>query len=178
MQFNYEPEELSPKKVAEIYAKHLTNDKGELLARVWESPEFKEAHDYNQGHEKKGLLRMKIESVYRHTNLTKQTFQKVYYHPSLLLDDEVELRNRFVVESGSHDLRSKIINWTTFLSYWPTLYLASRRFNGWAVVFGVTGGWFLLYRQMHKFSNSMLQNSLNTFASPLVSKYGIVNHHD
>ena len=178
MQFNYEPGDITPKKVAEVYAKHTTNERGEILARVWESPEFKEAHDYNQGHEKKGLLKMKLESVYRHTNLTKMAFQKVYYNPALTLDDEIELRNRFIVESGSHDLREKIINWSTFLGYWPALYLVSRKFNGWGVVLTVTGAWYLLYRQLNRFNNSMLQTNLNTFASPLVSKYKIVNHHD
>ena len=115
MQFNYEPGDITPKKVAEVYAKHTTNERGEILARVWESPEFKEAHDFNQGHEKKGLLKMKLESVYRHTNLTQMAFQKVYYNPALTLDDEIELRNRFIVESGSHDLREKVIREKYFI---------------------------------------------------------------
>ena len=93
-------------------------------------------------------------------------------------NDEIELRNRFIVESGSHDLREKVINWSTFLGYWPALYLVSRKFNGWGVVLTVTGAWYLLYRQLNRFNNSMLQTNLNTFASPLVSKYKIVNHHD
>lgn len=39
-------------RLAKIMVDHITNDKGEILARIWESPGFQEIYDYS-GIEKK-----------------------------------------------------------------------------------------------------------------------------
>ena len=87
--------------LAKVYVKETTNEKGDLLARLWTTPEFKEAFDYRQGYEKKGMLRKRLEAVYRHTMLGCQTFQKVYYHPDLLADDELALQGPIILGYSS-----------------------------------------------------------------------------
>ena len=37
-------------KLAQIYVNHISNEKGEILARVWENAGFREIYDY------KGIL--------------------------------------------------------------------------------------------------------------------------
>ena len=171
-------QKIKAKNLARVYAQNVTNEQGDTYARLWETPEFKEAFDYGQGYEKKNMLRFRIETIFRHTRKAKQLFQKVYYYPNLLEDDEVELRKRFLSESGSHDLRSTFINWGTAASYFPVLYVASRRFTGWSCVLGVSVSWYLLYRQAHTLNDNLLQSKLNSFANPLIAKYKIIDHHD
>ncbi|CAI2382294.1 unnamed protein product [Moneuplotes crassus] len=166
------------KLLAREYAKHNSDDQGNLYAKIWEVPEFREAFDYNMGYEKKNMLKYRAEAVFRHTRLSKQLFQKVYYNPNLLLDDETNMRKHYVTESGSHDLRSTFINWLVVGTYFPALYAASTRFRGWGCFFAVTAGWYFLYTQGHQLNNNILQKNLNSFASPLVEKYGIIDHHD
>ena len=164
--------------MARVYAKHASNDKGEVFARLWETPEFREAFDYNQGYEKKGMLKLRIETIHRNTKMAQQLFQKVYYYPNLLEDDEVELRKRFITESATHDVRSTVLNWGLFVGFWPTLYFASKKFKGWPCVWGVSIAWYFLYKQSHRFNDGWLQSNLNSFAHPLVEKYNILDHHE
>ncbi len=166
------------KLLAREYAKQNSDDKGNLYAKLWESPEFKEAFDYKLGYEKKGMLHYRADTIFRHTKLAQQLFQKVYYNPALLLEDEANLRKQFITESGSHDLRSTAINWLLVGSYFPALYFASTKLRGWTCFLSVTAGWYLLHKQTHQINNNILQNNLNSFASPLVEKYGIIDHHD
>ena len=167
-----------PKVLARVFAEHASNEKGDLLARVWEAPEFAEAHDYEGGYERKGMLKMKQETLYRMTDVKTKLFQKLYYNPELTEADELELRKRFVADSSSHDMRSYAIKWGSFLSFWPVLYFSSFRIRGWTAVTAVSLGWFVLYRQVQKLNNRMLQGSLNSFASRYADKYTITNHFD
>ena len=43
-------EAYSTEKLAKIFVDHITNEKGEVLARIWENPGFREVYDY------KGIL--------------------------------------------------------------------------------------------------------------------------
>ena len=126
----------------------------------------------------KGLLRQRLETVFRNTEMNKKLFQKVYYNPGLLVEDELELRKAFVSENSAHDTKSTVINWTTFLTFWPALYFTSTKFKGWGVVCSVSFAWYVIYRQFHRFNNNMLQGNLDSFASPYVEKYKIHNHHE
>ena len=166
------------KYLAREFAKENSNDQGYLYAKLWETPEFRESFDYGMGYEKKNMLRYRCETIFRHTRMSKQLFQKIYYYPNLLLEDEVNLRKKFISESASHDLRSTLINWVVAGSYLPTLWAASTRLRGWPCVFVVSTAWIIFYRQAHNYNKNMLQNNLNSFASPLIEKYQITDHHD
>ena len=166
------------KILAREFAKQNVDQTGSFYAKLWETPEFKEAFDYGMGYEKKNMLKYRIETIFRHTRMAKQLFQKVYYYPNLLLEDEAELRKRFITESGSHDLRGTMINWFIVGSYLPALWAASTRFRGWGCVFAVSLSWYVLWKQGHNFNTNMMQNNLNSFASPLIEKYKITDHHD
>ena len=50
--------------LAKLVVDHITNDKGEILARVWENPGFREIYDYKGVEQKKRRLDRKIEQVY------------------------------------------------------------------------------------------------------------------
>ena len=56
-------EEVSLQELAQRYGDHISNEKGEVLARVWESAQFKEAFDYNGGYEKRGWLKRRLSNV-------------------------------------------------------------------------------------------------------------------
>ena len=165
------------KHLAKAFVKFNTDDKGNFYAKLWERPEFKEAFDYGQGYEKKNMLKYKIDAVWRHTDMRRQLFQKVYYFPGLLAEDEADLRKKFVNESGSHDLRSSAINWTLATTFFPALWAGSTRFRGWGVVAAVSISYWFLYKQLHRVNSNMLQSNLNSFARPLVEKYNITDHH-
>jgi hypothetical protein len=45
----YIQEKYDPETLAKIYADHVSNENGEILARVWESPQFLEVFDYFGG---------------------------------------------------------------------------------------------------------------------------------
>ena len=49
-------DDIKVEELAKMYADHISNEKGEILARVWESTEFKEVYDYHGGYEEKNLL--------------------------------------------------------------------------------------------------------------------------
>ena len=167
-----------PKAMARLFADHASNEEGDLLARVWEAPEFAEAHDYDGGYERKGMLKTKQETVFRMTDLKTKLFQKLYYNPALTEADELELRKRFIADSSSHDMRSYALKWTSFITFWPALYFASYRIRGWPAVTAVSLSWYVLYRQLQKFNDRMLQGSLNSFASRFSDKYNVTNHFD
>ena len=82
---------------------HITNDKGEILARVWENPGFQEVYDFKGVLRQRRRLKRKQEQIFNQFDSTKQLFQKVYYDPELLADDEVALRQEFIRINSNHD---------------------------------------------------------------------------
>ena len=68
-------------KLAKIMVDHITNEKGEILARVWENPGFQEVYDYKGVLKQRKRLKRKQEQVYNQLDADKQLFQKVYYNP-------------------------------------------------------------------------------------------------
>mmetsp|Transcript_5826 Transcript_5826/g.6566 ORF Transcript_5826/g.6566 Transcript_5826/m.6566 type:complete len:179 (-) Transcript_5826:51-587(-) len=166
------------KILAKEFARHNTDERGNTYAKLWESPEFRESFDYKMGYEKKNMLKYRLDTIFRHTKMSKQLFQKVYYYPNLLLEDEGTLRKQFVTENGSHDLRGTAVNWLLGVSFFPALWVASTRFRGWPCIFGVSISWYLLHKQIHEINTNMMQGNLNSFAAPLVEKYKITDHHD
>ena len=75
---------------------HLSNEKGEILAHVWENPGFQEVYDFKGVEKYRRRLKRKQEQVFNTLDAQKQMFQKVYYHPSLIADDELSLRHAFI----------------------------------------------------------------------------------
>ena len=70
-------------KLARLMVDHMTNSKGEILARVWENPGFQEIYDYKGVEKNRRRLKRKQEIVFNSLDASKMMFQKVYYHPSL-----------------------------------------------------------------------------------------------
>ena len=90
-------------KLAKVMVDHVTNEKGEILARVWENPGFQEVYDYKGVLKERRRLKRKQEQVFNQLDSTTQLFQKVYYHPSLLQDDEIALRSEFIHQNDLND---------------------------------------------------------------------------
>ena len=94
-------------RLAKIMVDHVTNDKGEILARVWENPGFQEVYDYKGVLFERRRLKRKQEQLFNQLDATKQLFQKVYYHPALLQDDEQTLRQEFLRLNSAHDSQTQ-----------------------------------------------------------------------
>ncbi len=61
-------------RLARIMVDHMTNEKGEILARVWENPGFREVYDYKGVLKERKRLKRKQEQVYNQLNAEKQLF--------------------------------------------------------------------------------------------------------
>ena len=51
-------------RLAKLMVDHMTNEKGEILARVWENPGFREVYDYKGVNLKRRRMKRKIEQLY------------------------------------------------------------------------------------------------------------------
>ncbi len=51
-------------RLAKIMVDHITNEKGEILARVWENPGFQEVYDYKGVLQQRRRLKRKQEQVF------------------------------------------------------------------------------------------------------------------
>ena len=114
-------------KLAKIFVDHITNEKGEILARVWENPGFQEIYDYKGVELRRRRIKRKQEQIFNQFDASRQLFQKVYYNPELLADDELTLRQVFVKCNDSHETTSRLLGWGMFLGYFPLTYAVSRR---------------------------------------------------
>ena len=99
----------TPDKLAKIFVDHVSNEKGEILARVWENPGFREIYDFRGNLKDRRKLKRKQEQVFNQFDSQKHLFQKIYYNPALLQDDEVVLRNTFVKLNDSHELTNRLL---------------------------------------------------------------------
>ena len=75
-------------KLATRYVDHITNESGEVLANVYESEAFKSLYDPNGADERKLRLPRRQLQIFNQYNADSHLFQKVYYHPGLLSEDE------------------------------------------------------------------------------------------
>ena len=96
-------------KLARLMVDHITNEKGEILARVWENQGFQEIYDYKGTELKRHRLKRKQEQVFNSIDASEQLFQKVYYNPALIHNDEEQLREAFVKANQSHEMTRKAI---------------------------------------------------------------------
>ena len=161
-------------RLAKIMVDHVTNDKGEILARVWENPGFQEVYDYKGILLERRRLKRKQEQVFNQLDATKQLFQKVYYHPELLQDDELTLRQEFVRLNNAHDNQTQYAQAGFFLAYWPLTYVISRQVRPSGVLLFSLAYYFGVYRAgALGYLNSSFQSGLNHAAESLAKKYGI-----
>ena len=161
-------------KLAKIMVDHITNEKGEILARVWENPGFQEVYDYKGILKQRKRLRRKQEQVFNQYDADKQLFQKVYYSPNLLLDDEVSLRQEFVRLNSVNENSIQYARGGLFLGYWPLTYVISRQVRPVGVALWTAAYYFGLYRYgALQYINGSLQSSLNKVAEPFAVKYGV-----
>ncbi len=95
--------------LAKLVVDHITNDKGEILARVWENSGFQEIYDYKGVLRQRHKLKRKQEQIYNQLDSSSKLFQKTYYCPQLLLDDEQTLRSAFTRCNDNHESTVKAI---------------------------------------------------------------------
>ena len=81
--------------LAKRYIQLTTDDDGNELANIYETQAFKSLYDPNGVNERKLRLPRTLLQVHNRFDVQKNLFQKVYYHPGLLSEDEVILRNMF-----------------------------------------------------------------------------------
>ena len=167
---------LDPKIAAQKFADEASNDKGDILARLWMSPEFMLEYDPKRGYEKKGMLKLKQESVFRFTEMKTKLFQKLYYNPDLTLEDEVQLREYYISKSAFFDMRTVLFNYAAFFSFFPGLYYITRIEKGWPGVYIAGFLWVGGYMILQSTRKTLFQMSLNRFASPLAEKYNMTDH--
>ena len=144
---------------------HITNEKGEILARVWENPGFQEVYDFKGVLKQRKRLRRKQEQVFNQFDAGKQLFQKVYYNPALLQEDETALREQFIRLNDTHDATTRYAQGAFFLAFWPLTYVISRQVRPYGVAAWSLFYYFGVYRAgAVNFLNSGLQSSLNSAA--------------
>ena len=151
----------------------MTNERGEILARIWENPGFQEVYDFKGVLKQRHRLRRKQEQVFNQFDSTVQMFQKVYYNPSLLQEDELALREQFVSYNSFSEGNIKMARIGFFLAYWPLTYTISRQVRPSGVLL-----WTLAYYGAYRagvlgWISYNLQRGLNKVAEPYAQKYGI-----
>ena len=112
--------------MADKYVEHITNEKGEVLANVYETEAFKEVYDHNRVNERRLNLPRKQLQVFNDFKADTHLFQKLYYHPGLLREDEVKLRQIFNDQNSGHDTLHSAASIAWFAAYWPMMYRFSR----------------------------------------------------
>ena len=102
----------------------------------------------------------------------------MYYHPGLLAEDEVKLRDAFFKANEVHETMSTGASAGWFLAYWPTLYYVSRTVKplGCAVF---TGAWAYAYlKGVSPLLKSQMQSGLNSTAKEFKAKYNVKTDED
>ncbi|CDW89209.1 UNKNOWN [Stylonychia lemnae] len=160
-------------KLANALVNHITNEKGEILARVWENKGFQEIYDYKGVELTRRRLKRKQEQVFNRFDASTHLFQKVYYNPELLAQDEVQLRETFIKYNNIHDQTQNFLRGAFFLGYWPLTYVVARKISP-AGVFLYSLAYLGAYKYGAKaFALGTLQGNLNRHAEDLAKKYGI-----
>jgi len=154
--------------LAKIMVEHHTNEKGELLAQVWNSPSFKEIWDYNGTETRRGTLKRKAEQLTNEYNFRTHLFQKVYYNTDLTYEDEIKLREDYLSQKNSYVNLRYGLKAALFVGFWPLTYYVSAKIKPIGVALW-TGAYFLgLYSYgVNTFTLSQLQSGLNQSALPL-----------
>ena len=161
------------KKLASQYVDFVTNERGDLLANIFENSAFQVLYDATGSNARKARLPRKQLQVFNQLDTQSQLFQKVFYHPGLLQEDEQQLRAIFWSQSRGHDSLNRYVGLGMFAAYWPLMLNVSRRVKPWGCL-AVTVGYYASWSQGVKpYLTSRLQTSLNSSAAPFAQKYNI-----
>ena len=109
-----------------------------------------------------------------HTHL----FQKLYYHPGLLLEDEQALSNVYFKQNAAHEKLEMITTVSWVGALFPSLYYLSRSVRPYGCglfTLGYLGAYSFAVRPMLR---KQLQNTLNKSALPYKDKYNIKTDAD
>ena len=107
-------------------------------------------------------------------NADTKLFQKTYYNPSLLAEDEMSLRENFIRLNETNEATLKYAQLGFFAAYWPLTYVISRQFRPASVLAWTALYYVGLYRYgAVNWISYTLQSSLNKAAEPFAVKYGI-----
>ena len=93
---------------------------------MFESEAFKALYDPEGHEERKVRLGRRQLQVFNQLNADSSLFQKVYYHPGLLQEDEQKLRTIFWKHSQAHDQMQTWAGVGTFAAFWPIMYNLSK----------------------------------------------------
>ena len=75
-------------KLATRFVNFISNDEGQVLANLYENQAFQILYDPTGSYQSKVRLPRRQLQVFNQFNADTQLFQKVYYHPGLLQQDE------------------------------------------------------------------------------------------
>ena len=143
-------------ELAKRYVDHISNEDGNILANVYESEAFKAIYDPHGVNERKLRLPRTLLQIHNRMSTESQLFQKVFYHPSLLQDDEIHLRQSFFVANEAHDKINKVCAVTAFAGYWPSVFYISRNTRpAGCVVFTLA--------YLYAYRNALMPFTLNRF---------------
>mmetsp|Transcript_12970 Transcript_12970/g.21937 ORF Transcript_12970/g.21937 Transcript_12970/m.21937 type:complete len:167 (-) Transcript_12970:64-564(-) len=154
-------------------ADFLSNDEGEILANVQDCMGFKSQFDSKGLEELRSRLVRRMEMVHNRYDPTTHLFQKVYYHPGLLLQDERELRRIFETHNAAQERNKSMIQFASFIAFWPSFYFASQRLRPTSALL-FAAGYVTFYNSfVNPISYELLQRSLNKDARRMADKYGV-----
>ena len=112
--------------------------------------------------------------MYNQFDSQNQLFQKVYYNPTLLSEDEVALRQEFIRLNQVNENTVQYARGGLFLAFWPLTYVISRQVRPVGVALWSAAYYFGLYRYgALQYINGSLQCGINKAAEPFAAKYGI-----
>ena len=153
-------------KLASKYVDFVTNESGEMLANIFENAAFQHHYDATGTNMRKARLPRKLLQVHNQLDPETQLFQKVFYHPGLLQEDEQQLRAVFWQQSRGHDALNRYVGLGMFTAYWPLMYSVSRSIKP-SGCLAITVGYYMAWsRGVKPFLVSRLQSSLNQGAAP------------
>ncbi len=151
----------------------MTNEKGEILARVEESRGFQEIYDYRGGQKYQHRLDRRREQASFDYSSRSHLFQKIYYANGLTAKDELALRTAFHSLNNSHETQAYLTKAALFVGFWPLAYKVSQKVRP-ASVFVMAVGYYYAYKNLIvPFGTQRLQDNLNNVAKPFAEKYGV-----
>ena len=159
--------------LAKKFIDHTTNEKGDILANVYESEAFKVLFDPSGAAERKLRLPRRQEIIFNRYDPATHLFQKVYYHPALLQEDETKLRNIFYANNAKSELLGKGLLAGALVGYLPLMYQVSKKVSATGCGLVTAGYGLAYYFGVKPYNVHMLQQSLNKDAEPFADKYGV-----
>ena len=172
--------ETSPETIelAKRYIAHSTNERGEQLANVYETEAFKSLYDPRGADERKLRLPRKLLQVHNQYSEQTHLFQKLYYHPGLLTEDEERLRTAF---NKQNELFSAVgtgaqVAW--FGGLIPALYTVSKKVKPVSCGFFTVAWIAAYYKGVSPFVSARFQSALNGEAQGFAKKYEVKGDAD